>query len=418
MRTVEIKQDGDELVAAESRQGVAFAQTIGHPSRDLGEQTVAGRMPEHVVNLLEPVQIEVSHRQALLLPQGVQHGLMQPVLEQRTVRQRRQGIEMYETVEFLLLLLERSNVGKDSDIVADRSVFVGDGIDRQRRSETLAVAAPVPYLARPVPLVLDVRPQGSNALAVVGGFGEDARGLAEYLVAAISGYFGEGVVGVENERFGGDDGDPFGRRREDAGGQAAQFVGLVSLGDAVFQQQVLVGDVRQLVGDREEHAGNLLEALARHRRYVAESADGLLLIGPDRPGVSADLRFVDRLVTHLADQPAGDVRPADGDGGAGIPQAATETGLNGGAVRTRYADGGVGAKTVGAAGRRPANDLGTQAAKAARLRNRAAIRACDDRTNAQGIGELILQPLNVIQVEQLLEGNRLVCAVHQAVGGN
>ena len=51
-----------ELVAAEAREGVAFAQARAQQRGYLAQQLVAGRVPARVVDDLELVEVEVQHR--------------------------------------------------------------------------------------------------------------------------------------------------------------------------------------------------------------------------------------------------------------------------------------------------------------------------------------------------------------------
>ena len=58
------RQQQAELVAAEARDRVALAERRAKPAADLLQQQVAVRMPERVVDLLEPVEIEQHERDA------------------------------------------------------------------------------------------------------------------------------------------------------------------------------------------------------------------------------------------------------------------------------------------------------------------------------------------------------------------
>ena len=50
-----------ELVAAEARQRVAFAQARPQQRADLAQQLVAGRVAARVVDDLEFVEVEIEH---------------------------------------------------------------------------------------------------------------------------------------------------------------------------------------------------------------------------------------------------------------------------------------------------------------------------------------------------------------------
>ena len=51
----------DELVAAEPRGGVGCADRVGDPLRHDLQHLVAGEVPERVVDVLEPVEVDEQH---------------------------------------------------------------------------------------------------------------------------------------------------------------------------------------------------------------------------------------------------------------------------------------------------------------------------------------------------------------------
>ena len=61
----QIEQHGDELVAAQAGEGVAFAQSLLHAGGHGDQQLVAGFMSMVVVDGLEAIQVEKGHRQPL-----------------------------------------------------------------------------------------------------------------------------------------------------------------------------------------------------------------------------------------------------------------------------------------------------------------------------------------------------------------
>ena len=59
----DVLAEDHELVAAEARRGVAGAQHVLEPPRDVDEQLVAGPVAERVVDDLEAVEVAEQHGQ-------------------------------------------------------------------------------------------------------------------------------------------------------------------------------------------------------------------------------------------------------------------------------------------------------------------------------------------------------------------
>ena len=76
-----------ELVAAQTRDRVARPEAFAQPVGDRGQQRVAGRVAEPVVDRLEVVEVDEHHRDRRAGPPAAQPGLVEPVEEQRAVRE-------------------------------------------------------------------------------------------------------------------------------------------------------------------------------------------------------------------------------------------------------------------------------------------------------------------------------------------
>ena len=120
----------DELVAAEPRHRRVRAAHGLDPVRDLHEQRVADLVAERVVDRLEPVDVEQQHRRDAA--GAVQPGqcLVEPVVEQRPVRQPGQGVGEREPLELGLLaqpLADVHRVGDEVERLPVRTVHHGAG---------------------------------------------------------------------------------------------------------------------------------------------------------------------------------------------------------------------------------------------------------------------------------------------------
>ena len=92
--SVGVLEQHGELVAAHARDGVAGAQRGVEAERDRLQQLVAGVVAERVVDHLEAVEVEEEHRGARAGPAAAcsPQRLLQPVEEQRAVRQPRERV--------------------------------------------------------------------------------------------------------------------------------------------------------------------------------------------------------------------------------------------------------------------------------------------------------------------------------------
>src|SRR5258708_2935783 len=79
-------QNNGELVASQSGDGVAFTYALARPASHFFQKLVADRMTESVVDLLEAIEVEAKHGD-LLTARDATEGTLQPLTEQRTVRQ-------------------------------------------------------------------------------------------------------------------------------------------------------------------------------------------------------------------------------------------------------------------------------------------------------------------------------------------
>ena len=66
-RAINFQKQNDEFVAALPADGIRAAYAFHQTRSDRLQELVAGRMPERIVDVLEAVQIQEQHRDALLM---------------------------------------------------------------------------------------------------------------------------------------------------------------------------------------------------------------------------------------------------------------------------------------------------------------------------------------------------------------
>ena len=81
-----------ELVTTHTGHGVADSDTVDEPVRRRFEQHVARRMPHAVVDEFEIVEVQRQHRDRAPIAAMQLHGVRQPLVEQRSVRQAGQRV--------------------------------------------------------------------------------------------------------------------------------------------------------------------------------------------------------------------------------------------------------------------------------------------------------------------------------------
>jgi len=132
-----LEQHG-ELVVAQSRQGIDAAQARLQAARRLGEDEVAHRLPERVVDLLEIVEVEDHHREQAPAAVGARDGMIQPVGQQHPIWKPGERLVVREPRERLLDALPLGDLGADAAVAAERAGAVEDRLAAQAEVAQLA----------------------------------------------------------------------------------------------------------------------------------------------------------------------------------------------------------------------------------------------------------------------------------------
>ena len=118
-------QQYHELVAAHARQQVVGAEDAPDAIDGLAQQGVAGGVPKPVVHLLEPVEVEVEHRECGIRRScGACDARGQPLGQRHTVWQRREGIAPCIVAQLHLGALAEVDVHERTGELRERPVSV------------------------------------------------------------------------------------------------------------------------------------------------------------------------------------------------------------------------------------------------------------------------------------------------------
>ena len=131
-------QKETELVTADPRDGIAFANGLGELVGDFLEELVAGTMANSVVDDLEAIEVEAHYRDLLPATARLRQLDTEPLFEQRAVRQPGEDIVVGEMADGFLRLLAFANVA-DEGAEADGVVSV-EWDDRKLDRELDALA--------------------------------------------------------------------------------------------------------------------------------------------------------------------------------------------------------------------------------------------------------------------------------------
>ena len=167
----QVRQDDDELVAAQADHRVRITHAGLEPERGLHQHAVAVGMTIGVVQRLEAVQVHVQQAHGGVVAPGAAQGLLQPVGEELAVGQSGQRVVQGHVPHALLAGLERADV-----LGVDHHVAAGHARDPHAAPALPAVAVLEGEHAFGRILVLHVAHEvDQKALAVLRG-GEDAVG--------------------------------------------------------------------------------------------------------------------------------------------------------------------------------------------------------------------------------------------------
>ena len=162
----QIGHHNDELIAAETGDGIVFAQGQLHACGQGPQELVAGLMAVIVIDGLEAIQVEVGQGQPGVRALDLRHGLPQAVAKQDPVRQPGQGIIMGDVHQLTLMLLALGDVRVQRHVAQDLSLAIVDRADGEHGDVLLARLAPVPDLTVPMAVLDQVAPHGRVEFSV------------------------------------------------------------------------------------------------------------------------------------------------------------------------------------------------------------------------------------------------------------
>ena len=108
---VDVEQQHRELVAAEARGAIAGPQPQRQRVAERAQHLVAGEVAEHVVDLLEAVDVHQHEHGALVVAPAALELLSEVLLEAAAVPQPRQRVAVGEVEQVRLEVLARCHVG-------------------------------------------------------------------------------------------------------------------------------------------------------------------------------------------------------------------------------------------------------------------------------------------------------------------
>ena len=193
-------QHQQEFVAPQPGQRVLLAQPGRQTAGQQGQQLVAHRMAQAVVDVLEAVQVQVEHRHLLRMAFGPIDGVLQTRQHEQPIGQAGERVVVRQVLQPFLGLSQLADVGEHRHVGPWQPVEVRYCADGQPLRKDLAGLAAVPDLALPVSGCDQVVPHVLvKGLVVTAGL-HQAGVAAQHLFGAVAGDVGEGSVDRQDAR--------------------------------------------------------------------------------------------------------------------------------------------------------------------------------------------------------------------------
>ena len=133
-----------ELVSAQAADDIRAAHAFLQALSDLNEQLIAGGVSEGVVDVFEPVEVDVHATDRPAVLRGLRQHLNEAVVQHVTVRQSRERVVLREIGEPVLGALALGEIAGDLAEAAQRPRVVAQRGDDDVGPETRPVLAQAP----------------------------------------------------------------------------------------------------------------------------------------------------------------------------------------------------------------------------------------------------------------------------------
>jgi hypothetical protein len=91
-----------ELIAAKTADKIRLAYALPEPRRNLGQERIAGGVPERVVDVLEAIEIEGEHGHQMAVASRPRHGAFEMLVKLQPVRQVGQRVVHGQVADLVL----------------------------------------------------------------------------------------------------------------------------------------------------------------------------------------------------------------------------------------------------------------------------------------------------------------------------
>jgi len=228
----EVLEHDDELVATQTGDGIALANTVAQPPGNLLQEEIPLFVAERVVERLEVVEVD-EQQGALPTAAGTgRHGNAQAVVQQAPVRKAGQRIVEGQLLDLLLRRLAQRDVREHRNVVGDPALAVAHRRDRQPLGIDFVVLPPVPYPLRPGPGTRQTLPHRCVEARVVTTRTQQPGRLPDRFRGAVAGDGGKRLVHAQDDAVGVGDEHPL-LGLEGGGGDPFPLFGVAAVGDVM-----------------------------------------------------------------------------------------------------------------------------------------------------------------------------------------
>src|SRR5690554_3031212 len=96
------RKQHNKLIGTPAGYCIGLAHALTYPSRHLSKHVITTGVPQAVVYLFEAVDVDIQNAEDALIAISLEHGLLQPIGQQKAIWKARYTVEIRQILQLLL----------------------------------------------------------------------------------------------------------------------------------------------------------------------------------------------------------------------------------------------------------------------------------------------------------------------------